>query len=270
MTRSSFALVAVLALLALGAAPTQSCDALPRPPGPDPDGTYCFDGRIDPGEECDLLNLGGKTCASIDPSKPSGTPICGGCKLTNRGCKATQNLCGNGRIDPGEACDGTNLGGVTCARFVTEPGTTPAGSVRCLPSCQLDARDCRDPTYSIPGKCGNGILETDESCDGLAVEQRSCADIENFAGYYGEGPVGCNADCINFDTSQCISLNELHCGNGIVEPQFGEVCEINSGAGPSCTTHGFWSGNLTCLACQWDTVECRGCLVGGRGGIFCQ
>ena len=44
--------------------------------------------------------------------------------------------CGNGTIDPGEGCDGTNLGGVTCS--------PPAGASlpTCKPDCTLDCSSC--------------------------------------------------------------------------------------------------------------------------------
>src|SRR6266480_2115192 len=41
--------------------------------------------------------------------------------------------CGNGHIDPGEACDGSDLGGVSC------PGGSAGGAfVACNPDCTLD------------------------------------------------------------------------------------------------------------------------------------
>jgi hypothetical protein len=44
-------------------------------------------------------------------------------------------LCGNGNVDPGEECDGTNLGGATCG------GGSPGGGF--LPSCNADCTlDC--------------------------------------------------------------------------------------------------------------------------------
>jgi cysteine-rich repeat protein len=45
--------------------------------------------------------------------------------------------CGNGRLDPEEECDGTNLNQKTCADygFIT-------GNLVCLPSCKLDTSQC--------------------------------------------------------------------------------------------------------------------------------
>ncbi len=48
----------------------------------------------------------------------------------------TQSLCGNGTIDPGEECDGSNLGGAACS--------SPMGSFlpTCSANCTLDCSTC--------------------------------------------------------------------------------------------------------------------------------
>ncbi len=48
-------------------------------------------------------------------------------------------LCGNGVLDPGEQCDGTNLAGKTCASL----GHT-GGTLACAGTCQLDESQCFD------------------------------------------------------------------------------------------------------------------------------
>ena len=49
--------------------------------------------------------------------------------------------CGNGRIEPGESCDGTNLNGSTCVSL-----GFAAGTLSCSSSCQLDAHACSGGT----------------------------------------------------------------------------------------------------------------------------
>jgi biopolymer transport protein ExbB len=49
----------------------------------------------------------------------------------------TNTLCGNGTIDPGEECEGTNLSGKTCASL----GHT-GGQLACDASCKLDETGC--------------------------------------------------------------------------------------------------------------------------------
>ncbi len=66
----------------------------------------CGDGfRRDGHEQCDGSDLGGATCASLDPAYEGGTLRCADCAFDVSGCVAT---CGNGVLDPGEACDDGN------------------------------------------------------------------------------------------------------------------------------------------------------------------
>lgn len=55
-------------------------------------------------------------------------------------------LCGNGVVEPGELCDGDELGGETCNSV---NGNFVAGELRCGPNCLWDAADCR-LTEEIP------------------------------------------------------------------------------------------------------------------------
>jgi hypothetical protein len=48
-------------------------------------------------------------------------------------------ICGNGRLDPGERCDGTQLGGNTCSTATM--GSMPGGVLRCA-SCNFDISAC--------------------------------------------------------------------------------------------------------------------------------
>src|SRR5262249_25666450 len=43
--------------------------------------------------------------------------------------------CGNGVVDPGEACDGLMLQGATCASVTN--GAFPVGNLACAPDCSL-------------------------------------------------------------------------------------------------------------------------------------
>jgi hypothetical protein len=61
-----------------------------------------------------------------------------GCTFDTTGCSA----CGNGRIDPGEQCDGTNLNGQTCSTLAM--GFT-GGTLRCSSLCAFDTTMCTMP-----------------------------------------------------------------------------------------------------------------------------
>jgi hypothetical protein len=67
-------------------------------------------------------------------------------------------LCGNGRIDCNEQCDGTDFGDATC------PGGSTQG-LRCNPDCTIDTGNCGKPV-EICGNCidddGNGLTDFED------------------------------------------------------------------------------------------------------------
>jgi cysteine-rich repeat protein len=63
-------------------------------------------------------------------------------------------MCGDGTLDPGEDCDGSDLGGANC----TDLGFTNPSGAKCTATCTLDYGDCASV-------CGNGNVEPDEECD---------------------------------------------------------------------------------------------------------
>lgn len=88
--------------------------------------------------------------------------------------------CGNGELEEGEACDGTNFGNKTCVTEGFESGT-----LNCTATCEL-------LTASCIRRCGNGVVDSDEQCDGDAGRP-SCSD-------YGYG--ACSPSCQR-DISHC-------------------------------------------------------------------
>ncbi len=100
-------------------------------------------------------------------------------------------ICGNNVADPGEACDGSDLGSVAdCA----DAGYGPAGTVGCLVTCAaLDLTGCTEP----PSSCGNNTINGSEQCDGTSLGIDTCLTL----GYTG-GTLACNANC-SFDVGAC-------------------------------------------------------------------
>lgn len=96
------------------------------PPPPQP---RCGDAVINAdAEECEGSDFNGATCQSL--GFDTGTLSCtDACTLSTALCT---KRCGNGMLDPGEACDGA-LGVPLCNDF---------GYVTCGPSCQLDRTHC--------------------------------------------------------------------------------------------------------------------------------
>ncbi|MFH2008680.1 MAG: DUF4215 domain-containing protein [bacterium] len=148
---------------------------------------------------------------------------------------AGQSPCGNGMVDGGEQCDGTDLAGQTC-EFRTG---LPDGALVCY-ECELDDSRCHD--------CGNGLIEAGpEQCDGENLGGESCVSLG-----FARGTLRCGADC-RLDRSLC----EQGCGNGRAE--LGEACDGADLGGQSCADQGFLWGHLSCTSdCELDTSTCSG------------
>lgn len=147
--------------------------------------------------------------------------------------------CGNGVREPGEACDGADLGGETC-QLLGRPG----GTLACGDDCTLELSRC-DP----PVTCGNGAVDTGEECDGANLDGETCETL----GLEG-GTLTCSEGCV-FDTSDCFS-----CGDGIRNGN--EECDgVDLGESNDCATAtGHASGSVACTAaCTLDVSQCYTC-----------
>jgi len=124
----------------------------------------CGNGQIEPLEDCD----GRGTCpGSGEVCVPAGSP--GECS-----CAAT---CGTvAGIQPGEDCDGTDLGGATCVSLGFGGGTLSCGA-----DCAFDTSQCG------PERCGDGLVGPDEQCD---LGTATCIGGSN-----GGAPCCAKADC---------------------------------------------------------------------------
>ena len=76
-------------------------------------------------------------------------------------------------------------------------------------------------------RCGNGIREGDEQCDGDDLGGQTCSGL----GYYG-GTLSCKADC-TFDTSGCTAGG----GGGWVQPPVGTKVILKGKAYPGSEVH---------------------------------
>ena len=134
--------------------------------------------------------------------------------------------CGNGLLDPGEACDAGLLDGATCVSQGYDGGTL---------SCNAT---CDGFVTSACYECGDGAINPGEICDGADLGGDTCSDH----GFDG-GVLACNATCDGFDTASCTT-----CGDGTVDP--GEECDdggANSDTTPNacrtdCTLPGCGDG----------------------------
>ena len=94
--------------------------------------------------------------------------------------------CGNGFIDVGEACDGSDLGGASCTSL-----GFPGGTLACRADCTFETTPCLF--------CHEGVREPDkgEVCDDLDFGGATCADYG-----FEMGDLICNS-CVTIDTSNC-------------------------------------------------------------------
>jgi hypothetical protein len=101
--------------------------------------------------------------------------------------------CGDGILDPGELCDGSQLSASSCAELGYYEQT---GTLRCNAGCSFDLSVCAG------GRCGDGTLQSDhgEACDGANLDRQTCVTL-GFS--QGSGALGCTEAC-RFDESACV------------------------------------------------------------------
>jgi hypothetical protein len=176
----------------------------------------------------------------------AGYSLCG-CMFEPSGAETnSSDSCGNGVVDPGEACDATQFNGQTC-----HSEGYVSGTLACTVDCMLDTSGC------VSENCGNGNLDPGEACDGVNLDGNDCTTV---GGGFTDGVLACTTSC-TFDTSGCST--EEPCGNGQIDP--GEECDGSNLAGATCTTvdSAYSGGTLGCnAACQPDGDVCADLMEG--------
>ena len=131
--------------------------------------------------------------------------------------------CGNGVVETGEACDGSDLGGATCG----SEGFY-CGSLSCNVDCTLDTSSC------VVGSCGDSSIQCSEDCDGSDLGGATCASLG-----FTSGTLACAGGC-GFDTGACVG--------SCIAPGDGQGCNNSTNC---CSGVGNCSGgkpsNRTCL-----------------------
>jgi len=161
--------------------------------------------------------------------------------------------CGDGNVDRGEQCDGTNFGAITsCSVFSLTDGTLdcyPSGNAN---ECQFDTSGC----VGTEGICGDNKINPGETCDGedegLVL---SCTDFNSF----DYGNLNCGEDC-QFDTNKCFEDND--------PPTTIGKCVYTEATTGSCEDDGFlisswnatWTGSASSreASCESDgaIIDC--------------
>ena len=127
----------------------------------------------------------------------------------------TISICGNGVLETGEQCDG---------HLLADTGACGAGqrvqSFTCDPTtCQIATKSCE--VISTSGYCGNGVIDSNEQCDGTAVAT-GIAICD--PGQIEKTQIVCKSDCTIDRAASCEAMGtSAVCGNGILES--GEECD---------------------------------------------
>jgi cysteine-rich repeat protein len=185
-----------------------------------------------PHGQCVLTQSGSATCACDSGFHAEG--------LT---CVADSGGCGDGLASGQEACDGTDLRGITCTAL-----GFAGGQLGCRDDCTaFDLSGCQSTI------CGDNIADAGEVCDGTDLKGHSCQSL----GFDG-GTLGCLGDCTYYDTSQCQTI----CGDGLAGGT--EACDGTDLRGQSCFLLGYYGGQLSCNEdCSYDLSSCA---TAGRCG----
>jgi cysteine-rich repeat protein len=114
--------------------------------------------------------------------------------------------CGNNIIEGNEQCDGSSLNGQSCSSLGFASGALSCIAPGLTNQCKFDTSSC------VPAVCGNGIIETGESCDDLnANSGDGCSNICKV-----ESGWKCSGQ-----PSRCLRFKS---GAGVVENQIGIQC----------------------------------------------
>jgi len=145
--------------------------------------------------------------------------------------------CGNSTVDPGEDCDGAELGGQTCAGLGYD-----SGELACTGACGFDTSSCEGAAICADGRCetarGESALSCPEDCAFIAVqggERHSCGvRADRSAWCWGDnasGQLGTGDLASSLVPVQVAGVAEL----SSVAPGWGQFsCALSSGGAVWC------------------------------------
>jgi cysteine-rich repeat protein len=220
--------------------------------------SYCGNGKLDPGEQCDDGNkMPGDGCTSL--CQVEACWACGSCG-TGQPCVPTP-ICGDGVLTPPERCDDDNATGgdgcsADCSRIEAGWQCSSPG-YRCFPICgdrlvvgsescddgnTIAGDGCSDICLVEPttARCGDGMIEGAEPCDDGAgntdgvyggctthCQIASCGDgVVNGPEQCDEGPRGNTTTYGNMSGCTPGCTFPHFCGDGIVDENEGEQCDF--------------------------------------------
>ena len=138
-------------------------------------------------------------------------------------------VCGNGRLEAGEACDGSAFGAFTCGDGACR---------RCTPACTAECTTCQSTTTvttappasptttTLPrGTCGDGVVDAGEECDGSAFGTFACE-----GGACRHCTAACTAACGACPAETCGDCVDND-GNGLVDLEDPACCTVANARG---------------------------------------
>jgi hypothetical protein len=163
--------------------------------------------------------------ADSDPCFVNGDGVCklGACAVF---------ICGDGVKNGKDSCDGSDLGGATCASlgFYGQTMGLQTTGLACASDCTFDKSGC-------VGACGDHVKNGPELCDGTDLGGADCRD----AGFYDGPGLACSPFC-TFDVTACTGF----CGDWVVNGP--EICDGRPPGASTCLDYGFDHGFLGCSA----------------------
>lgn len=155
----------------------------------------CGNGVVDPGEDCEPSNFTFFQCKNLPNITGDALVECSvsTCRYDLSNCSSSPApVCGNGIRESGEQCDGDDWLWRACTEHSTE---NTGGRLSCdQVTCQLDFTQC---TRCDGSRCGDGVINGSEQCDGTNLGTHSCLDLNRLF-----GTVSCLSNC-NVDYSKC-------------------------------------------------------------------
>lgn len=178
-------------------------------------------------------------------------------------------VCGDGNVEGGEQCDDENTvsaDGCSAICLVEDGWVCPTPGQPCLPRCGDGAVkgsercDLGPNNGQNTGCTASCMLQPGFVCPGNVCHATVCGDGVK------EGDEQCDLGAMNSPTAnrpdQCTTACTIppHCGDGIIESQFGEHCDDgNSTSGDGCTASCEEEPGYTCLFPGVPCVKIKFC-----------
>jgi len=113
----------------------------------------------------------------------------------------TNYVCGNQIQEPGEQCDGTDLGIGTCENVLGIPFAT--GDLGCTEYCTFDFENCSAPY------CGDGLCNSGETCTDCSQDCGACSSSSSSSSSGGGGGGGGGGSSSSSSSSSGGGENEI-------------------------------------------------------------